>query len=336
MKILAFLPLLALVFLITVTPAHALDAKANILKAQIEGFLDYQKSVASKNNCTLETKGDITVEKSSGGYYAFTLPHITYTDAKGIKSEIGMVAINATPDGAHNWKISMAIPTPIVSRNQTGAEIFKTTLGSQAISGVWSETLGHFLSSNASLKDVTFQSLEQNNSVNIQTITFSSALKEQGAGVFTGITNLIAESIFFSDTESGLTGSLPKITMTGPMSARGAEKPLSKDDVANRSPSSHPDFYNLYAQMFGAPERVDGKIHGLDSLSAGLSKSMLAAKPESRASYLTAILGVGAVAALGKPDPSDTSVRYYDVVFGQNGQVLLNGTDFGKILTAKK
>ena len=102
--------LFALLALLIAPSARAQDeaARVQVLKGQIEGFLENQKAMALKNGCKLDTKGSVTVEEGNG-YYAFTMPHITYTDSKGVRSEIGMVAINATPDAGHDWKVSVAL-----------------------------------------------------------------------------------------------------------------------------------------------------------------------------------------------------------------------------------
>lgn len=338
MKKMMILALLVLAIL----PARAsaqtqtIDAKAQILKSQIEGFLDNQKSMALKNHCLLETRGDITVEKSASGYYAFTLPHVTYTDAKGIKSEIGMVAINALPEGADNWNMSIALPTPIISYDKAGAQIFKTDIGTQNSTGVWNEKLGHFTKVNAALSNVQFSNILDSNVVTVQSLSIISDLKEQDPEAYTGKADMALNGITYKDNKSGITGNLEKITFATNLADRAAKVAMTKDDIKARPLGAYPDAFNIFAQLLGAPERVDGRIKGLDSLSAQISQSMLAAKPDQRAAYLSAILGVGAVSALGKPDPADASWRYYDVVFGQDGGVLLNGADVNGILNAKK
>jgi hypothetical protein len=320
--------LLAFILVFTVpSAAHAFDARAYLLRSQIEAFLQSQKQTAAKNNCKLETKGSVSVEKSSAGYYAFTLPHITYTDAKNVRTEIGMVAMNATPQDNGKWNVSMAVPTPMVSYDTKGAELFKTDIGTQNATGVWDEKLSRFTTVNADLSNIIFSNLMDKNSVSVNAVTFKSKLSEQDEGVYTGNATADIGTITLNDSRTGLKGVLEKIALATSLSARV---------VAGKPQPSAIDGVNVFSQLFGTPERIDGRIKGLDALSAQISTSMLSAKPEHRQSYLAAVLGIGGVAALGKPDPSDASTRYYDVVFGENGEVMLNGTDFGSILTAKK
>ena len=64
-----YIALFALLFLMA-APAQAQtdDARIQILKTQVEGFLDNQKSMALKNGCKLDTKGEISVEKADRTY----------------------------------------------------------------------------------------------------------------------------------------------------------------------------------------------------------------------------------------------------------------------------
>ena len=107
---------------------------------------------------------------------------------------------------------------------------------------------------------------------------------------------------------------------------------MTKEQVKNRPQSNYPDFYNLFAFMFGAPERVNATVTGLDSLNAQLQTSMVSATPNIRAKLLQAILGVSAVSGMGKPVAGDAASKSYDVVFGAQGNVIVNGTDLGALM----
>lgn len=329
------LVLLALAFLIFAAPARAAAAAsdANILVSQLSGLLDHQKSVATKNGCTLATKGEITVEKAAD-YYAITLPSITYTDAKGIRSEIGMLAVNATPNGANSWKVTLAIPGPINSYDKTGKMIARTDIGTQSISGLWDTTLGHFTSSSASLGNVRVNDLVKQGTVTIGALSLTSLLNEINPQEWTGKANAELTNVSIFDPATSFTGSIPKITMATNLASRGSTTPLTRADMTNRPKSGHPDFYNIIAMLIGAPEKVTAQVHGLDGMNRQLQQSMLTAKPAQRQDYLAAILGVGAVSGIGRSVGTD--VKAYDVVFGDGGQVSINGTDFGSLLKIKK
>jgi len=308
------------------------DARAQILKGQLEGFLENQKSVALKNGCKLDTKGAITVEKTSG-YYAFTLPDITYTDSKGVRTEIGMVALNAVPQENNEWNITLALPTPFKSFGSGGGEQFRTDIGAQNATGVWNEKLGHFVSVDADYTNIRLNNLKDQSTITIGALAINSQLTEKDPEAYTGNMIVTADNISVFDAGTTFKGTLPKITMNTNIADRAMKTPMTKEQVKNRPVSSHPDFYNVVSFLFGAPERVQTTITGLDSVSAQLQQAMVTATPSVRGKLLPVILGVGAVSGMGKPVPGDASSKSYDIVFGANGAVTINGTDFGTMMS---
>lgn len=311
----------------------ATDARVQVLKGQIEGFLESQKAMALKNGCKLDTKGSVTVEEGNG-YYAFTLPHITYTDSKGVRSEIGMVAINATPDANHDWKISVALPTPFRSFSAGGKELFRTDIGSQTASGIWNERLGHFTVLDANFGDIRFTDIEQSY-VTANGLAFNARLAEQDPDIFTGTANLILSNISFYDADTKFKSEIPTITFRTNLADRASKTPMTKEQVKNRPHSNHPDFYNIFSFLFGAPERVTGTITGLDTVNLQLQQAMITASPNQRADLLKSILVASAVSGMGKAVPNDTASKSYDIVFGPNGSMTLNGTDFGSLVNVQ-
>lgn len=314
--------------------AQTIDPQAAILKAQIEGFIDAQKVSAQKNGCKLVANGAVTVEKANG-YYAFTLPHMTFTDAKGVRSEIGMVAINATPDGTDNWKVSLAIPTPINSFTSAGKSAARTDIGSQAISGVWNVKLGHFTQLNGNIGSMRVSDLIENKSMTIGSITLSSQLSERESALWSGKALANFNDISFTDARTAFTANLSKIKMESNVSSTASSVALTKDQIKSRPQNGQPDGYQILASLIGAPEQALATVTGLDSVNTQLQKAMLTAKPNQRQLYLTSILAVSAVSGIGRPVPNDTSSKTYDVVFGPAESITINGTDFGSLLMNK-
>jgi len=335
MKKIALFALLALLIAPVARAADpATDARVQILKGQIEGFLENQKAMALKNGCKLDAKGAITVEQADG-YYAFTLPHMTYTDAKGIRSELGMIAVNATPDAGNDWKISVALPTPISSFNASGTEAFRTSIGTQTATGVWNEKLGHFTSVNANLGNVQMNDLIKQSTATVNGLTFTSNLTEKDPEAYTGSANVILSNISLYYAETNFKGTIPSIALKTNLADRAMKTPMTKEQVKNRPQNKYPDGYNIFAFLFGAPERVTGTITGLDAINGQLQQSMITASSNNRAKILQSILAVSAVSGMGKPVPNDPASKSYDVVFGSDGNVTLNGTDFGSLMNVQ-
>lgn len=335
MKKIAFLALCLLLLSPAARAADpATDARVQILKGQIEGFLENQKAMALKNGCKLDAKGSVTVEQADG-YYAFTLPHITYTDSKGVRSEIGMLAINATPDAGNDWKISVALPTPISSYDTTGTEAFRTDIGTQSATGVWNEKLGHFTSVNAKLGNVQLNDLLKQTTATVAGATLTSNLTEQDPEAYTGTANVMLSGVSLFNAQTQFKGTIPQVALKTNLADRASKTPMTKEQVKNRPQNKYPDGYNVFAFLFGAPERVTGTITGLDSLSAAMQQQMITASSNDRAKILQGILGVSAVSGMGRGVPGDPSSKSYDIVFGADGNVTLNGTDFGSLMNVQ-
>jgi hypothetical protein len=289
--------------------------------------------MAIKNKSKLETNGQITVEQAQG-YYAFTLPNITYTDAKGIRSEIGMIAINATPELENDsWRISLALPTPINSYDASGKQIMRTDIGTQNASGLWHERLGHFTSVNSRFGNVQISDLVHQNTVTIGELAFFSNMEEGDQGLWTGAGQMALSNISHYNAATNIKASLPKMTFDTSLSDRAGKFALTYDDIKNRPQRDGlPDFYNIFSQLFGAPEQVQGVITGLNPVMTQLQQATITATPEQRQDILGAALAVTAIYGVGKPVAEDANARLYNVRFQPDGKVMVNDMDISTLL----
>ncbi len=141
--------------------AQEIDAKAETLKSQIEDILSgHQRSLKLRGH-DLQTKGKIDIEEA-GGYYAVTLPHLTAVNNDGSKVEIGMIALNAVPgENEGEWKLSAALPTPIVWMDKDGDLKKRIHFGQQKFSGTWSPGLENFSSLNAQYDNVEINYIDR-------------------------------------------------------------------------------------------------------------------------------------------------------------------------------
>lgn len=315
--------------------AQTTDADVAVLKAQIEGFIEAQKNAAKRNGSTLLTHSAISVEKANG-YYALTLPNISFIDAAGVRSEVGMVAINAAKADADSWKISMALPTPVNSFNKAGKQIMRTDFGTQNLSGVWNTRLGHFTLVKGTIENVRVSDLLKENHVTIRNMTLSSSLTEKQPDIWSGNGTATLSSISAYDHALKQTATLPKISISSELSANASKQALTKEQIASRPQNGQPDGYQIVASLIGGPQTALAIVTGLDSVNTQLQKAAIMAKPDQRQALLTNIITVSAISGIGRPVPNDASSKSYDVVFGANGAVTINGTDFGALLTTKR
>ena len=178
--------------------AQELDAKGALLKSQIGEILKARQDALKLSGGELKMQGDIAVEKA-GGYYAVTLPHLTAQQEDGNKVEIGMIALNAVPgkeDG--EWKISVALPTPILWMDKDGKKQKQLRFGKQKFSGNWSPALRNFSQLDALYQDVEIDYIDEPEALRLGSLGLTSDLKADKDDLWSGPVR-----IFLSDLKIG-------------------------------------------------------------------------------------------------------------------------------------
>jgi hypothetical protein len=155
-----FLLLISLLVLLHAAPAMAADINAEgaaKLKTLFENLLANQKSLSKPDGTHLDYDGAVVVEQATT-YYAVTLPHARLTYPDGSRLDIGMVSINASPhDNPGQWKMAVAVPTPIILLDAKQTQAIKITIGAQKTAGIWDETLESFAKMDAQYKNITIE-----------------------------------------------------------------------------------------------------------------------------------------------------------------------------------
>lgn len=196
--------LLSLV-LLSVSPVNASeinDDGAKRLKKLFSSLLNEQKESITTSGGRLETKGDITIEKARD-YYAVTLPEITLHDVDGMKGKIGLIAINATPtDNPDNWKMSIAIPTPILYSDESGDQTVRLDIGSQKMGGLWNGKLNNFSKLAGQYDDIKLSHYKKQETLTIKRLTIATDLKETENNQWSGPTKINLSNIHIGTPKS--------------------------------------------------------------------------------------------------------------------------------------
>lgn len=193
-----------LVFTLSLAPAYAVeinDKGAASLKSMLSAHMENYKKSIKNSGGELKTEGEITIEQGDS-YYAATLPATTYKTALNENIKIGLIAVNAIPtNNPDNWKISMALPTPILITNQKDEVIKRIDFGEQNMGGLWSGALDNFSKLSAQYNNFKFTDLSKNNIINIGKIIVQSDLEEKDKDSWSGPTT-IQISNFSSNTDN--------------------------------------------------------------------------------------------------------------------------------------
>lgn len=114
------------------------------LKTLFTDYIEKSKNDVSYDGSELIASGAVKVEEK-GSYYAITLPDLTVKTAEGGKVDIGVIAVNALPaDDPGQWKMTIAIPTPIVAFNEDDEAEFIFEIGQQSFAGIFHEEFNTF------------------------------------------------------------------------------------------------------------------------------------------------------------------------------------------------
>ncbi|NQZ14580.1 MAG: hypothetical protein HRT94_07140 [Alphaproteobacteria bacterium] len=203
------LSLCTLVLLTLTTAAHAApainDEGAAKVKALIEGMLERQKNAYSSTASQFVTDGDVQVEQAKT-YYAVTLPDITVISQRERKGEvkklitkIGIIGMNVLPtDNPKEWKMTVAIPTPIKYMDENQTPLMKMGVERQQMMGIWNEDLDNFSKINANYNDIIFSSLDPESEdkdvrIRVRNIGIKSNFTQDENNLWSGPSNILIE-----------------------------------------------------------------------------------------------------------------------------------------------
>lgn len=162
---------------------------------------------------SLITEGEVMVEPSDT-YFAITLPHITAINADQSKMKIGMISVNALPgDKTEEWKMTVALPTPIVMQDATGKETATLDIGSQNFAGLFHEQFQNFTRLNGQYKNIVFIDKVENAKITIPDLTMVYDLKENGNQLWSGPMNGKATGITGIFNKTGNTVKIREIDL---------------------------------------------------------------------------------------------------------------------------
>lgn len=253
-------PILQILFIFTIvtfsisSPSWAVDINdegAKRLKTILADKIKKEQELVTQSGGKLITEGDITIEQGAK-YYAATLPSITYTTPAGENIKIGLIAINATPvKKSKDWKMSVAIPTPILITDENDKTIKKLEIGQQNMGGLWSYALQNFSKLSASYNHLIFTDLNKNEGFKIAKIIVKTDLEEKKK-TWSGPTNL---------------------SITNFIAFAGKKKTpfaIQQIDMASEIQGYNPEILKDKSEM-DSPESLLGIMKASDSMSVELS-----------------------------------------------------------------
>lgn len=138
------------------------ELKTQDLKESLSGILENRKKMVALTGIRMITDGDIIIEPSQE-YHAITFPHVAFVYPNGSRLDIGMIAANAVPtENEDSWKITLAIPRPIVKKTAAGITEYELDIGSQRLAGILHVPSGNFIKMDGTLGNVRLTNFQDN------------------------------------------------------------------------------------------------------------------------------------------------------------------------------
>ncbi|MEZ5919463.1 MAG: hypothetical protein R3D66_06050 [Alphaproteobacteria bacterium] len=210
--VLRSLILLALLLVPATARAQAIDDKgAEALKGVLSGLLDEQITLGGQSGVQIIKEGPLSVEPSDS-YYAVTFPHLSIRYPDGKQFEFGMLSINAVPhDKPGQWKMSIALPTPMLLLNDDGSELMRMNIGAQQAAGIWLEGTHYFTKMDSTYKDIALTGENGLFELSIPLTRIRYNLEDDQNGMLSGPISASLEGLRALFPQSGGTATIGKL-----------------------------------------------------------------------------------------------------------------------------
>jgi hypothetical protein len=177
------------------------DAAAR-LEAIFTKALENQKTVIEAAGGKLTLDSDVAIEKGKN-YYAVTLPAITVTDKNDDITRMGLIALNVVPTGTPGeWKMSVALPSPILFEEENGRKITRVDFGKQEMSGIWNEKLENFSKLTAQYDNIKISQNVRRETLTFDQVDIAVDLQETANGKWSGPTRFAVNGMSFGKPDA--------------------------------------------------------------------------------------------------------------------------------------
>ncbi|MCB9983328.1 MAG: hypothetical protein H6861_06615 [Rhodospirillales bacterium] len=229
--------ILACAIFLLALPARAetvTEEGAGHLQTLFQNLLDAR----AQKDAHVAYEGKVTVEPAET-YYAITWPAITLNSADGEQVKIGLIAMNAAPhDKPGQYKVTTALPSPIIGHDAAGVETLNVTIGGQHAAGIFDETLGNFIKMDVRLENIRILLDGGKALAKIPALFMRYDLSEDERGRFSGPSHFEISDLTLSQAENSQNLSLEKFIIAGTIKGLDAQalRALPENTEAPQSP----------------------------------------------------------------------------------------------------
>ncbi|MCK5285255.1 MAG: hypothetical protein KAJ86_06695 [Alphaproteobacteria bacterium] len=233
--------LLCLSFIIFIVPPSAQaydknDKNAAHLKTIFDNLIHSKKII----HTGITFDGEVIVEPTDT-YYAITLPYMKIKHPDGSQEDIGMISINATPhEKKGQWKMAIAIPTPIILFNKKGEQIMHLDIGDQSSAGIWHEKLQNFIKLNTKLKNIKIENIYPSSNIQVPLLEILYNFEEDKNQLWSGTAITTLHNIESNITKGHIQTTIDEIKAIATLDKYDTNKKitLKENILENNAPSS--------------------------------------------------------------------------------------------------
>lgn len=226
---------LTFISLFSAYPAHAAmnPADGKRLQTLFTDMIKRYSNEAKIQGGQIITEGEVMVEPSDT-YFAITLPHITAIAADQSKTNLGMISINALPgDTKEEWKMTVAMPTPVTMFGPDGKQTGTVEIGSQNFAGVFHEQFRNFVRLNAQYKNTVYTDTANSAKVTIPELSVIYDLKETGGNLWSGPMSAKASNVLGIFSKTGTTVKVRDISLQSTIKDYSVKEAIAYQDKIN-------------------------------------------------------------------------------------------------------
>lgn len=188
---------------------NSAETRLNIIFSEM---IEKNKKNIAERGAILKTIGDIDIE-NAGSYFAVTFPEMVVSETNGDETQIGMIAVNATPTADENiWKMAVALPTPFIKNNAAGKKIGQLDIGTQKFAGLYDAKFKNFTKLALDYRNLKISNYLDNQITDIKNLEVISNLFVVN-NVLSGPTEAKLSDITFADVDTAKTTQIGEVNL---------------------------------------------------------------------------------------------------------------------------
>lgn len=179
--------------------APAVDVK--LLQERLDAFVTTLTEPSADSELLAKAEGKAKVETASDGTVTGTLPRMTFSSKDGETAVLDPVVIRFSNGGDGLIKVAAQMPSSLAIRNKDGKVEGEIQIGSQALSGIWSEKLQTLSSVDMRLSDLALKSGAGSETGSIGQIAITGGMQPKGGGLYDGRYDVTLTGLDVNDPE---------------------------------------------------------------------------------------------------------------------------------------